>query len=223
MTGHGFETSHTEVEGRLLERALRPGAHVLDAGCGRTTRLAARRDRIERLIGIDIDAVAGAENRALDEFIAGDLCGRLPLADGSLDLVYANFVVEHLADPGAAFAQWRRVLRPGGALIVLTSNRASPLLAAAARIPERGRVAIKRHGAGTAERDVIPVHYRANTPAELESSLAAAGFTAAETHCVATLHRYAARAPAVAAALKLSERCLPPARRATVVGLWEVS
>ena len=32
----------------------------------------------------------------------------------SFDLVYANFVVEHLASPDRAFAEWRRVLRPGG-------------------------------------------------------------------------------------------------------------
>lgn len=218
-----METSHTEVEARLLERALRPGAHVLDAGCGRTTRLAAHRDRIERLVGVDVDAAAGAGNAALDEFIAADLGSPLPFPDASFDLVYANFVVEHLDRPAVAFREWRRVLRPGGSLLVLTSNRANPLMAVASVVPEATRVGLKRRGAGAVAQDVIPTRYRANTPARLSAALATAGFSPAEVHYVATLHRYAARSPSLARALVGIERRLPPTRRSTIVGLWEAS
>ncbi len=103
-------------------------AHVLDAGCGRTTRLAAYRHRIAELTGIDLDAEGGVENRTLDRFVVADLCERLPFDDGTFDLVYANFVIEHLAKPAATFVEWRRVLRPAGSLVIVTSNRDSPLL-----------------------------------------------------------------------------------------------
>jgi SAM-dependent methyltransferase len=134
MTGFGALTlgavhscaSHTEVEACFLARALRPEARVLDAGCGRKTRLAGYRDRIAELVGVDLDAEAGTENLALDRFVVADLCSRLPFEDAYFDLVYANFVVEHLDAPEAAFHEWRRVLRPDGALVLLTSNRASP-------------------------------------------------------------------------------------------------
>ncbi len=66
---------------------------------------------------------------ALDRFVIADLCGRLPFEDAYFDLVYANFVIEHLDVPETALREWRRVLRPDGALVILTSNRANPFLA----------------------------------------------------------------------------------------------
>ena len=39
---------------------------MLEAGCGRTTRLAAYRDRIDELTGVDLDADGGRENRTFD-------------------------------------------------------------------------------------------------------------------------------------------------------------
>jgi SAM-dependent methyltransferase len=214
-----FETSHTEVEGRFLERALRSGAVVLEAGCGRKTRLLAHRARIAHLVGVDLDE-AGFENVALDEFVRADLCRRLPLGDGSFDLVYANFVVEHLDAPEAAFREWRRVLRPEGALVLLTSNLANPFLAAARLLPHSVRVALKRLGPGVAERDVLPAVYRANTPERLASMLARVGFAPVSVCCVATLHRYAGKRARLAALLRLLERHLPEHRRSTIVAWY---
>ena len=161
------EVDHVAVEQRLLDDALRPGAAVLDAGCGRTTRLRFYRDRIERLVGVDADEPAGRENPSVDEFVHANLDERLPFDDASFDLVYANFVVEHLDDPAGAFADWRRLLRPDGRVVIVTSNRASPAMALGARLPNRVRLGIKRRGAGAAEKDVYPTRYRANTPAAL--------------------------------------------------------
>jgi SAM-dependent methyltransferase len=215
-----FQASHTDAEASLLKRALSPGCFALDAGCGRTTRLSAHRDRISRLVGIDLDARACAENTALDDFIVADLCAPVPLDAGSFDLVYANFVVEHLERPAAAFAQWRRILKPGGALILLTTNRANPVIAASLLVGERARRAIKRAGAGVAERDVIPVRYGANTPWTLDALLRDSGFRRVQLHQVATLHRYSERAPLLAAGLRGLERGLPPQLRSTLVAWY---
>ena len=100
----------------------------------------------------------------LDRFVVADLCERLPFDDGTFDLVYANFVIEHLAKPAATFVEWRRVLRPAGSLVIVTSNRDSPLLKVGALLPDRARVALKWRGAGAVERDVFPTFYGANTP-----------------------------------------------------------
>ncbi len=47
----------------------------------------------------------------------------LPLADASVDLVVNFQVIEHLWDQAAFIAECRRVLRPGGELLISTPNR----------------------------------------------------------------------------------------------------
>ena len=217
-----FETSHTEVEARLLQQALQPSASVLDAGCRRKTRLADHRSSISRLVGVDLDAAAGSQNKALDEFVVAD-CVRLPFEDETFDLVYSNFVIEHLESPQAAFDEWRRVLRPGGSLVVLTSNRASPYLGLAKMLPQRARVAVKRIGPGAPEQDVFPAVYRANTPARLSTLLEAAGLIPVEVHYVATLHRYAGERRLPAGLLRALERVLPPRGRSTIVAWYRAA
>ena len=215
-----METDHTQVERRLLDEALRPGAVALDAGCGRTTRLRNYRDRIVRLVGVDADDAAGRENPFVDEFVPADLDESLPFGDDSFDLVYANFVVEHLSAPDRCFAEWRRVLRPDGRLVLLTSNRASPLMAVGDMLPPRVRLAIKRRGAGAAERDVYPARYLANTPKRLAAVAAGAGFAPVSVEYVGTLHRYAARIPPLKGLLVTTERALPAQRRSTIVASY---
>ncbi len=193
---------------------------MLEAGCGRTTRLAAYRDRIGELTGVDLDADGGRENRTLDRFVIADLCERLPFDDGAFDLVYANFVIEHLPSPRSAFDEWRRVTKSGGSLIVVTSNRANPLLAAAGLLPKQARLTLKRRGAGASERDVFPTFYRANTPGRLASLLGEAGFEGVSTTYVATLHRYGTKLPPLDRVLLASERIVPEALRSTIVAWY---
>jgi ubiquinone/menaquinone biosynthesis C-methylase UbiE len=212
-----FETSHTAVERELLDRALPAGARVLEVGCGRTTRLTEHRDRIAWLVGIDMDGAAGRANPYLDRFVEADTCAELPFPDSCFDLVYANFVVEHLRHPCQAFCEWRRLLRPHGELVVLTSNVANPLLRIARLVPQPVRVMAKRHGAGAERRDVYPAVYRANTVTALSAALADAHFRACELRTVATLHRYAGSHRRAASALSAAERLLPSGRRSTIV------
>jgi ubiquinone/menaquinone biosynthesis C-methylase UbiE len=218
-----FETSHTAVESRLLDDALPPRARVLEIGCGRTTRLRDRRAAIAELIGVDVDVEAGRENPMLDRFVAADCCATLPFADDRFDLVYANFVVEHLARPRAAFTEWRRVLRPRGALVVITSNIANPVMRAAHLLPQHARVAVKRHSAGAEERDVFPAVYRANTPDALDATLRTCGFSPVAMCMVATLHRYAGAHRACAAILREAEHALPSRRRSTIVAEYRAA
>jgi SAM-dependent methyltransferase len=210
------ETSHVAVEKRMLEAALAPGAHVLEAGCGRGSRLA-RGGLIAEIVGVDVDAEAGEGNPALDRFVCADLCGRLPFDDAAFDLVYSNFATEHFAEPAAAFAEWRRVLRSGGSVVMLTSNIGNPYLWIAHRLPHAVRVAIKHLGPGVDERDVIPATYRANTPARLERLMRDAGLEPVEIVMVATLHRYAGERRMLAGALRFAEAILPRRARSTIV------
>jgi SAM-dependent methyltransferase len=215
-----FHASHTEVEAGLLRQALGPGSAVLEAGCGRTSRLRGYRDRIDRLVGVDLDEPGGRTNEFVDEFVVADLCGTLPFADGTFDLVYSNFVVEHLERPGDAFVEWHRVLRPGGSVVVVTSNRSNPLMAVARALPQGLRTAVKGRGPGAEARDVFPTRYRANTPSALTSRFTGAGFEPVRVVPVATLHRYAGERRAAAALLRGFERALPSHLRSTIVAWY---
>lgn len=96
-----------------------PGV-ALDAACG-TGRFAdflARRGY--RVIGVDSspDMLAHARRRVPDgEFHVGDLAG-LPLADDSVDVIVCALALVHLPRLEPVLAEFARVLRPGGDLII---------------------------------------------------------------------------------------------------------
>jgi SAM-dependent methyltransferase len=114
----------------LLRERARPGARVLDLGCGDaglTQRLAGLG---YETIGLDADrprllaaARAAAPPRPL--LVCGD-AGRLPLRDAAFDAAASHSVFEHLPDPPAAFREARRVLREGGFLLVNVPHRWGP-------------------------------------------------------------------------------------------------
>ncbi len=64
-------------------------------------------------------------------YLAGDALA-LPLPDGCCDVVSIAFGIRNVADPAAALAEFRRVLRPGGRVVVLEfSLPTNPLIGAA--------------------------------------------------------------------------------------------
>jgi SAM-dependent methyltransferase len=105
-------------------RPLRPGAVVLDLGCGAGTDLllAARRVGPEgRAIGVDMTAAmraraiegASACGLANVEVRDGDLT-RLPVDDSAVDVVISNGVLNLVPDKPRAVKEIARVLKPGG-------------------------------------------------------------------------------------------------------------
>jgi ubiquinone/menaquinone biosynthesis C-methylase UbiE len=153
---------------------------VLDAGCGTGRFAAALADSgLARVWGVDRSpemlAVARAKTRR-----AGFKEGRLeslPFRDGWFDAAVAWLVV-HLVDRPAAFAELRRVLRPSGRLAVVTFdpahfagfwlNRYFPSLEAVdrARFPDCETLALELQAAGFAEPRVLQVSQRGSLDRE---------------------------------------------------------
>lgn len=112
--------ARAEVEG-LLGRPLRAGEVVLDPGCGTGWQAAGLRRAAPEVVVTGVDLSAGMLGRARAAgawpLLQAD-AARLPLADRSVDLVVSRGVLHHLPDMPAALAEWRRLLRPGGAVVI---------------------------------------------------------------------------------------------------------
>jgi SAM-dependent methyltransferase len=132
----GVVTGHEALAGRLF----RPGAfevrgckHILDAGCGdgRYSRFVLRHaDADATITGFDLSPsmLRRARKRVRSERVShavADLT-RLPFADGQFDAIVCGWVLEHLPDPRPGLCELARVLRPGGKLLLMSTEDTLP-------------------------------------------------------------------------------------------------
>jgi len=114
--------------------SIRPGQQVLDlaGGTGDLTRLmAARVGKKGSIVLSDINAamIRNGRSRLLDHGVAGNVCfvqanaEQLPFADNHFDCITIAFGLRNVTDKPAALASMRRVLRPGGRLLVLEFSK----------------------------------------------------------------------------------------------------
>ena len=100
-------------------------ATVLDLGCGAGQFSAALLQAGAEPVAVDVarEALRRAGERVpgldLRHWQAGE---PLPLADGSVDAVWAGEVIEHVADVAPWLSEARRVLRPRGTLLLTTPH-----------------------------------------------------------------------------------------------------
>jgi SAM-dependent methyltransferase len=122
---HGAEDRHWWYRGRrkvldgiLAGLGLPANARILDAGCG-SGRNMVELAHFGTVTGVELSqtSVALARARDVGEVIAGSAL-EMPFADDSFDLAVTLDVIEHLEDDLAALRELRRVVAPGGALLV---------------------------------------------------------------------------------------------------------
>jgi SAM-dependent methyltransferase len=122
---HRAEGRHWWYQGRrrVLERAiarlgLAKEVRILDAGCG-SGRNMVDLARYGAVTGLELSptSVRLARERCAGEVVVGSVMD-MPFDDASFDLVVILDVMEHLSDDMGAFAELRRIVAPGGALLV---------------------------------------------------------------------------------------------------------
>jgi ArsR family transcriptional regulator len=113
-----------EYRQRLLEQ-VPEGSTVLEIGVGTGGLLQELAARASQVIGVDHSPamLEEARRRLVNGGVSGvelrlGEMGHLPLPDASVGCVVANMVLHHAADPAQVLAEIRRVLAPGGLLLL---------------------------------------------------------------------------------------------------------
>jgi ubiquinone/menaquinone biosynthesis C-methylase UbiE len=114
---------------KLLDRGHQK---VLDVGCGTGLMSATLAASGRRVVGVDLSAAMIARARRKKgpqmEFVQGD-AEKLPVEDGGFDAVVNLISFHHYPNPARAVAEFRRVLRPGGRLVLAAFDRNSRYIA----------------------------------------------------------------------------------------------
>ena len=120
-------------ERRYRERCLaktgvefRGDERLLDAGCGDGEVARLLRPRVAEVVAVDVEPAPGWKDEPGLAFAVAN-AERLPYADATFDVVHSKDSLHHMDDPRAALAEYRRVLRPGGTLVVIEANRYNPV------------------------------------------------------------------------------------------------
>jgi len=132
---HSFGRDQAWRRAAVRMAGLRDGDEVLDVACGTGDLTRAFADGgAARCVGLDFTPemldiartkrlrARNAESADTITYIEGD-AKALPFDDGSFDVVSIAFGIRNVDDPERALAEFRRVLRPGGRLVVLEFRR----------------------------------------------------------------------------------------------------
>ena len=159
-----------EVNGpmdRRIGARMHADARVLDLGCSRGDPDLPSMHTGRDTVGCDIDLPGLRANHLATNCVQSAMRA-LPFANGSFDLIVCKWVVEHLEDPAQEFRECARVLRPGGAIVLLTPNAWSFFTLISRALPYRLKQIFKGKLFAGHEEDTFRTWYRANTKAELD-------------------------------------------------------
>ena len=157
IAGGVVETVAPSIEAAVV------GPRVLDVGSGGGLLARRLRERGPDVIAVDLSAAQARRARGVQA-----PAGALPFRDAAFDSVVSSCSVKHWPDPAAGIAECRRVLRPGGWLVVVEMDRDAPVadvrrFAARTRVPRP----LRRAYAAFDHRAVLPTALTADELAAL--------------------------------------------------------
>lgn len=182
----GFSPNDGTIDFYLRINALiKESDVVLDLGAGRAawfeddtceTRRSIRqlKGKVARVIAADVDE-AVFDNRASDEqFLMKE--GKLELEKESIDLIVADYVLEHLTDPAIFVQEIDDVLKSGGWFCARTPHKYSYVARFASLVKNSSHSKVlSKVQPDRKEMDVFPTAYKMNTMKEIRKSFAGWG------------------------------------------------
>lgn len=144
-----------------------PGWRIADLGCGAAPGLRYLAALGVEAIGVDVAPAALRQAQVLlpnNRLVCADLSAGLPFRDGILDLIILREVIEHVEPVATLLVECRRLLRPGGVVVLTTPNlwdARRPILRLLGRVWSG---------------DADPTHVRLFDPPSLRRVLTTAGF-----------------------------------------------
>jgi ArsR family transcriptional regulator len=118
----GAVFEHNSLREEILAALVPERLVAVDAGCGDGFLTEVLADRCARVLAFDHSpqrlAAARRRIRAGNVTFRQGEVDALPLEDGSTDAVFLSMVLHHVPEVGAALREARRVLRPGGRVVV---------------------------------------------------------------------------------------------------------
>jgi len=159
---------------RAIEAKLTPDSIVLDLGAGAGIVAEMNfRGKVARVCGVDLDPRV-CDNPHLDEGLIAD-GGSIPYDDDTFDVIFADNVMEHIADPAAIYGEVWRTLKPGGIFLFKTPNK-THYMPTIARITPHSFHEFVNNLRGRKEIDTFPTLYRTNTASSIQYWAQRTGF-----------------------------------------------
>jgi ubiquinone/menaquinone biosynthesis C-methylase UbiE len=109
-----------------LEHPFRGDESVLDCGCGNGGVARILRRRVREVTAIDVEPSGDWQDEAGLTFLVAD-AEQLPFENETFDLVHSKDSLHHMSSPEHALAEYHRVLRPGGSVLIVEANRYNPV------------------------------------------------------------------------------------------------
>lgn len=164
---YSFINSVVEDDHVVVDLGAGRGAFVESTSSRYLKKLAVFKGRCAKIIGLDVDPIV-LENPLVDEAKIFKVGEPLPLDDNSVDVVFSDWVLEHVEHPDKFIAEVNRILKPGGWFCARTPNRWGMIGLAKALIPEKLESWIlSKLQPNRQEHDVFPTFYRMNSVGQI--------------------------------------------------------
>jgi ubiquinone/menaquinone biosynthesis C-methylase UbiE len=109
-----------------LGHTFRGDESLLDVGCGDGGVARLLRERVREVVAVDVERFAAWADAPELRFRVAD-GEKLPFDAASFDVVHSKDSLHHMEQPERAIAEYSRVVKPGGHVLIVEANRYNPV------------------------------------------------------------------------------------------------